>query len=338
MISECVVCGSREYSLEEEWRGFRLAKCKHCGVTFTLNPDYHPEAYDAAYKGSKGTPVPEEHSYVYVNPADRLKFEIEAFLVPPPRLTPAERVALAWIERNAPKGAIVIDCGCGSGRFLRALKRRGFSGIGVEISPELVDMLNRSGLSTIQGKAPDFEWNGEPPFAITFFEVLEHIPQPVGVLKSLRERFPATSILASVPSPNRPGLLFKGERGLSDYPPNHFLRWTPEALEIAFRRAGYREVRVILPAPVVSEMLPGLGQLVYKLRRKQRRGSSSNVTRVKRERKYSNVRLMTQLKATSALWALWLYQRMADIVGFPKSWVSGRRGASTASMLVIARP
>jgi len=151
----------------------------------------------------------------------------------------------------------------------------------------------------------------------------------------LRERFPATSILASVPSPYRPALLLKGERNLSDYPPNHFLRWTPKALEIAFQRAGYREIKVILPPPVGSEMLPGLGQLLCKLRKKQQSVLTSSATG---EKKRSNVHLVTRLKATSALWALWLYQRMADIAGFPKAWLARRKGASSASMLVIGKP
>jgi hypothetical protein len=209
-----------------------------------------------------------------------------------------------------------------------------FSSDRVELSPELVEMLNCAWLPAIIGKAPDFEWGGESPFAITFFEVLEHLPQPVNVLMKLRERFPATSILASVPSPYRPALLLKGERSLSDYPPNHFLRWTPKALEIAFQRAGYREIKVILPPPVGSEMLPGLGQLLYRLRKKQKGVLTSSATR----EIHSNVHLMTRLKATSALWALWLYQRIADIAGFPKTWLAKRKGASAASMLVIAKP
>lgn len=334
-ITECVACGSSQWDPVEEWHGFQIVSCRECGLSFTLNPSYRPERYRDAYEGEGDLPVPEEHAYVYIAPGERLFLESVAFVVPPPRLTPAERTALAWIEGNAPKGATVIDCGCGSGRFLRALKRRGFRGVGVEISQSVVDALNRTGLTAISGKSPDFEWNGEPPFAITFFEVLEHIPQPMDMLTILHERFPTAAILASVPSPNCPGLLLKGERSLSDYPPNHFLRWTPEALKHAFRRAGYRYVEVILPSPVGSEVLPGLGQLVYKLHRKRRKGYSSNVIR---ETRSCGVRLMARFKATVALWVLWLYQHSADIVGSHRAWVARRRRASAASMLAIAKP
>jgi hypothetical protein len=122
---------------------------------------------------------------------------------------------------------------------------------------------------------------------------------------------------------------------MSDYPPNHFVRWTPKALEIAFQRAGYQEIKVILPPPVGSEMLPGLGQLLYKLRKKQQSVLTSSATG---EKKHSNLHLVIRVKATSALWALWLYQRIADIAGFPKAWLAKQKGASAASMLVIAKP
>ena len=183
--------------------------------------------------------------------------------------------------------------------------------------------------------APDFEWHGGTPFAITFFEVLEHLPQPVDILIRLHRRFPDAAILASVPSPRRPGLLFRGERGLSDYPPNHFLRWTPEACERAFCRAGYTRVEVILPPPVGSEMLPGLGSFIYRFRQRLQRGRTSHLTK---QAKACDGCLMERFRATAALWTLWLYYRATDVVGSPRAWVARRRGASAGSMLVIAEP
>ncbi len=334
----CVVCGSRQLEFVEEWCGFEIAKCLNCGLQLTLNPSYRPESYQDAYRGMGLLPVLEEHIHVYAAPAERLQLEERAFILPPPRLTPAERLALEWLERSAPTGAVVIDCGCGTGRFLRALQRKGFEAIGVDLSSEVIELLNRSGLKAFQGKAPDFLWKGEQPFAITFFEVLEHIPDPIPVLSMLKERFPTSAVLASVPSPYRAELLLRGERNLSDYPPNHFLRWTPEALKIAFSRAGYTKVDVILPKPIGSEMLPGLGQLVYRVRRKRSASVIGHQLGVVRTGLGSLRAFVGQAKATAALWILWGYQQLADIVGYSKAWYARRRGASAASMLVIAKP
>jgi SAM-dependent methyltransferase len=337
----CVACYSAHWQVIEEHRGFQLAQCHECRLTFTLNPDYQPERYHAAYVGEGDIPVVSEHSYVYESPAERLRLETRAYILPPPRLIPAERLALCWLKEKASRVSTVVDCGCGTGRFLRALKRNGLRAIGVDISSEVINLLNQTGLRAIQGKAPDFPWEENHPFAITFFEVLEHIPAPVEVLTALRERFPETVILASVPSPNRPGLLLKGERNLPDYPPNHFLRWTPKALEAAFQKAGYSKVHVVLPKPVGSEILPGLGQIVFKIRKQLLVPTSTpRVARGQSERTPSRQLPGTaaRLKATGVLWFLWLYQRVADIVGYPMAWNAARKGASAGSMLVIAEP
>lgn len=335
-ISNCVACGAAQWDHEEEWRGFQMARCRECGLTFTLNPSYKPENYSDAYRGEGDLPVPEEHAYVYAAPGLRLRLETMALLVPPPRLTPPEKQALFWLTKYVPKGSTVIDCGCGSGRFLRALTRTGFRAVGVEISPEVVENLRKAGFEAIEGKAPDFPWDGPAPAAITFFEVLEHIPEPIPLLKELRRRFPETAILASVPSPYRAGLLLKGERGLSDYPPNHFLRWTPKSLEVAFRRSGYQQVEVILPPPIGSEMLPGLGQLVFKIRRAGKEGGSDRG--IQGRNNSGEVKWAQRIKATLMHWTLFAYQRMADIVGYPRAFRARRKGASAASILVIARP
>lgn len=334
MPTSCVICGSENYSLEEEWHGFQLARCKSCQVTFTLNPDYRPDAYEAAYKGAAQAPVPQEHAHVYVAPAQRLRLEALAYFVPPPRLTPAEKLALKWLKHNATKGDVILDCGCGSGRFLRALRRAGFHPVGVEVSADLVKQLRDAGFDALVGKAPDFPWDDPPPRAITFFEVLEHISSPVPVLQEIRQRFPGTAVLASVPSPCRATLLVTGKRGLSDYPPNHFLRWNPNALQIAFSRAGYRQVRVVIPPPIGSELLPGLGQVLFALRKQ----GAGHWSPGEPHSPHPQTELAARLRSTAALCVLYFYQRLADVIGYPKALQAKQKGASAGSMLVLAQP
>lgn len=134
-------CGSDRWHITEKWKGYQLAACSECGLTFTANPDYQAGRYIVAYEGIPGeAPVLLEDAYVYAAPEERLRLEAQAFWLPSPRLTSAEKFALKWLIRNAPKGAVVIDCGCGAGRFLRVLQKAGFQATGVDVSDELVEL------------------------------------------------------------------------------------------------------------------------------------------------------------------------------------------------------
>ena len=335
-IQRCVACGSERWVATERWQSYQLVTCSECGLTYTVNPDYCTGRYVVVYEGASGDiPVPEEQRYIYAQPEQRLKLESLAFWAPPPRLTPAEKGALKWLTTHAPKRALVIDCGCGVGRFQRALQRTGFQGLGVEVSDALVASLNRSGLTAIKGEAPDFPWDGAEPYAITFFEVLEHLPDPAEVLLRLRVRFPKSAILASVPSPRRASLLRHGQREAFDFPPHHFLRWTPKALEIVFQRLEFAKVVVEQPPPIGSELMLALGQILPRTS-KARCSASVGMAQIPDLEECRSV--LKRTAATALVWTHRGYQVAADVVGAPKAWFAARHGASAASMLVIAEP
>jgi hypothetical protein len=339
LIDQCVACGSTSWAPEGTWLRYQLAVCTRCGATFTRNPDYSTERYAAAYAGDTADPVvPEEHGFVYLSPLRRLELETIALVDPPPRLTPAQRLSLRWLRARAPRGATVIDCGCGSGLFLRALRKAGIRGVGVEVSRPLVRLLVDHGLEAFEGAAPDFPWTGDRPFALTFFDVLEHFPEPSRIIGGLAGRFPGAAILASVPSPTRANLLLYGERGLSDRPPNHFVRWTPSALEIFFRGQGFRRATVRVPAPSGSELLPGLGQLIARLHRRTGipavRAAPGGPARGPAPRSVSPAG--RRILVTVFLWLHKGYQVGADILGALAARRAHARGASASSMLVIA--
>lgn len=336
-LSNCVACGSGNWSVTETWLGYKLANCSECGLTFTANPDYEQERYIALYENiSREIPVPEKHSHVYVAPKQRLVWESMAFpnLIPPPQLAPAEHLILAWLRSHVVKHSLIIDCGCGIGRFLQVLSRAGFRGVGVELSRALVELLNQRGFEALVGAAPDFAWDGPQPCAITLFEVLEHLPDPVAVIGPLKERFPHSHVLASVPSALRASLLLKGRRGPFDYPPNHFLRWTPTALEQLFLRTGYSRVRVILPSPIGFEMLPSLGQIMFSGGRFSGHGSGRRERAVLKPDRH--VTLTKNSLATLALWIIATYRTTANTLGFPLAAYAKSKGASAESMIVIA--
>ena len=332
-LDRCVACGSRALDHELDWHGYEILECRECGLSMTGNPDYTRDRYVAAYAGdSDAATLPSEYAHIYTAPERRLALELSSHVVPPPQLTPAERRALAWIERHAPFAGPIVDCGCGTGRFLRALKRKRIAARGFELSPDVVAQLRSAGLDVEQGAAPDFPWAADPPYAVTFFEVLEHLPQPAAFLAPLRERFPNAHVLASVPSPTRVAVL-KGNRQPVDYPPNHFLRWTPAALQRFFSALGYRDVQVELPPPPGSDVLPGAASA---FRRYVRREAAADLQASPNER--APAPPPSRGAATAAVLGARTYQSVTNLVGLPIARRWAARGASASSMLVIASP
>jgi SAM-dependent methyltransferase len=333
-IERCVACGSGRWVDDEEWLGYKLATCLECRMTFTLNPDYSTERYVAIYGDMQGGEalVPADQARVYHAPERRLMLEGRAPLAPRPRLTPAEAMAFAWLKSEAPRQSCIVDCGCGSGRFLNVLRRASFRAVGIELSETIVELLKGRGFDARVGKAPDFPWASPDPYAITFFEVLEHLPDPGPVMAHLRERFPESRILASVPSPRRASLLSTGKRSTVDYPPNHFLRWTPEALGAFFRRLGYSDVQVQSPPPVGSELMPGFAQLLSYVGRAKPKAAAVEVP------DQAGPRVVPPSVATVLLLGHRLYQAGMDVAGMPMATYWRLKGGTAASMLAIASP
>lgn len=339
-LSRCVACGAEGWSIAEVRNGYELATCRDCGLLFTLNPDYKAERYLAAYEGSGGDPLlADGYAHVYAGPQYRLEMESAAYFCPPPRLTRAQRIALQWLKSNAPRSGVVAECGCGTGRFMHALKRAKLPAVGVELSAVTVGLLQSAGLRAIQGAAPDFPWEGPPPFAITFFEVLEHLPEPRQIIEPLKQRFPNAAILASVPAPNR---WPPGDKGPTDSPPHHYLGWTPKAFERFFGSLGYSRVKVHVPKPAGYEQMPSCGAALARFKSLKRFGGELPASRPEPKVAVAagsdRAAVNRSLTATCKVWALAGYHFAIDIWGTPAARRAERAGYSAASILVIAQP
>ncbi len=333
-MPRCVACGSQETEPVETWQGYRLRRCRVCGLTFTENPRYRVNDYQALYRGEEeAAPLPEAWQFVYQAPVRALANEALAWWVPTPWLSAAERAALAWLRKHAPPGSRLLDIGCGAGRFLRAARKAGFDAVGMEVDPSLVALLRRAGLPAFVGALPDaWTWQGPPPWAVTLFEVLEHFPDPAPPIAALRERFPQAVVLASVPSPFRPERVLWNERYPYDYPPNHYLRWTPEALRRFFRRMGYPRVEVLLPPPLGSEHT----RIQLALMRWFARLQSGPLPSAERLPQHPGVGLRAW--ATVSALATKGMEVALNFVLAPWAWWAARQGASALSMLTIAYP
>jgi 2-polyprenyl-3-methyl-5-hydroxy-6-metoxy-1,4-benzoquinol methylase len=170
--------------------------------------------------------------------------------------------------RHAPSGVRVLDVGCGSGLLGARLRTRRNRVWGVDsaaaIAQAAAGRLARFMLADITDADAVAELLGEERFeAIVFADVLEHIPDPVGTLRSyLRFLAPGGAVLVSVPNVAvwnvRAGLLL----GRFSYTPTgtldrtHLRFFTRANLERALAEAGLR-VELIDVNPGIARAFVG---------------------------------------------------------------------------------
>ena len=132
-------------------------------------------------------------------------------------------LVLETIERHAKPGGRVLDIGCGTGFLLERLAERGFSGVGVDLSPESVEIAQARLVELGVAERLRVETGSayEPPDGpfdlVTITDVLEHLEDPRACLAAARDRLAPGGIVV-VSTPNRRSL-HGARRWLSEYIP-----------------------------------------------------------------------------------------------------------------------
>jgi SAM-dependent methyltransferase len=124
----------------------------------------------------------------------------------------------------------VIDVGCGDGYFLSLIPHK--NKIGLEHNPAAVALARKRGLDVRSAALSDLP-DGTAD-TITFFQVLEHVVNPLDMLReALRVMRPSGFLLIAVP--NNDGFMGRAIQQPLNSPPHHPLRWTRCALNYLSR-------------------------------------------------------------------------------------------------------
>lgn len=165
------------------------------------------------------------------------------------------RKRLALISRYKTPG-VLFDIGCGKGEFLVEARAQGWSGYGFEPSPGLsLHARQEHRLEVFQGRLTH-EAN---PFmrkadAVTLNHVLEHVEQPVALLKAIKQHLHSDGILF-IEVPNSDSHLLRTAdayfrlKGLNWstrlsplHPPFHRFGFTSRSLHYALSASGFEVV------------------------------------------------------------------------------------------------
>lgn len=223
---DCLLCGSRRRSFVVAASDnaaavpgpvFRVVRCQDCGLCYTsprptpaVIGRYYPDVYPP-----HDTPDPR----------------------PPRRWRQKERRGLA-VEG----GGRLLDFGCGGGSFLERMRRQGWRVVGLDTSAAAVKSVRHGlGLRALLGTLPHPRLRPESFDLITMWQSLEHVHDPLTVLREARRLLvPGGRLL--VATPNLDGLPFRwfgpAWNGLDL--PRHLTHFTTATLRQMLEAAGFR--------------------------------------------------------------------------------------------------
>jgi 2-polyprenyl-3-methyl-5-hydroxy-6-metoxy-1,4-benzoquinol methylase len=178
-LDACPICGGVAFDQlgsvtgTVQPREFHLNRCTSCQFVFVANPwlDYDL-VYSEDYYNGRGADTKLNYVEEVQQPARTVRrYEWRGVLERVRSLTPVSEKT-RW-----------LDYGCGTGGLVRYLRSQAVDATGYE-QGWCVDLLRKSGVPTID--EDDFERYGERFDVVSGIEVIEHTPDPVSVLRTIR--------------------------------------------------------------------------------------------------------------------------------------------------------
>jgi 2-polyprenyl-3-methyl-5-hydroxy-6-metoxy-1,4-benzoquinol methylase len=141
----------------------------------------------------------------------------------------------------------ILDIGCADGRLLKKVKEYGWDIYGIDLDKKSVEAarINCSTDHIYHCYFDEFIKNNEPNSfdVITFFEVLEHQPDPNEFIQNVRKLLkPNGWIAGSVPNTSR---YIVKNRFSPDNPPHHFTLWNKQNLKSYLNTKGFNASQIV---------------------------------------------------------------------------------------------
>jgi SAM-dependent methyltransferase len=171
---ECGLCQRRSYRLHYVIKGYRIGRCRGCGLIQVLdevNDEQLRDLYDQNYYEGA-------NEYVYQNYLARREDKIQDF---------EWRLNAICRQNNITQPGTCLEIGCAFGLFLEVARRRGWKTQGIELSSHSAKYAREylgldvssepSALQGIPAASQDL---------VLMWDVIEHLKEPMGVLHEIR--------------------------------------------------------------------------------------------------------------------------------------------------------
>jgi 2-polyprenyl-3-methyl-5-hydroxy-6-metoxy-1,4-benzoquinol methylase len=221
----CLLCGLSDFaplleSADPSSRArFLVVRCKRCGLCFT-NPRPDFVSMQAFYRGDYRC---------HQHPDAKVGRKTDSFA----KLLP-------------PRGrARLLDFGCGAGAFLDQMRTSKWNVTGLDSSETAIARIRERGLTAEVGTFPQSRWQDASFDAITMWQSLEHVHDPLDVLREAHRLLtPDGTLVVAVPNFDGWGSRIFGADWYGLDLPRHLTHFTPTTLSTMLKRAGFPYVEM----------------------------------------------------------------------------------------------
>jgi 2-polyprenyl-3-methyl-5-hydroxy-6-metoxy-1,4-benzoquinol methylase len=135
------------------------------------------------------------------------------------------------VAKRIPRGASVLDIGCGRGAFLAKVKQhRSDKVTGIELNKSAAKFARERGISVVETLIGDHAKQNSGAYdVVTAFQVLEHIADPMPFLRDCISAVKVGGLLI-LAVPNNAAFLRFDRNTILNQPPHHVGLWTPRSL------------------------------------------------------------------------------------------------------------
>ena len=149
----------------------------------------------------------------------------------------------------------ILDIGCANGAFLKAADDRGWKTQGVELRQKSIDIARDNGIEVLTEPLEVLNLPANFYSAVTMWQVVEHLPDPVAVLQDCHRILKLGGILAiSTPNLKSIGWMLLKKNWPAVDPSAHPHLFSPSSLSLLLNNCGFTKCHLetldILPASV----------------------------------------------------------------------------------------
>jgi SAM-dependent methyltransferase len=198
--------------------------CASCGLGY-LDPRLSDEQLNYFYNGSPS--LTSWYENVFPGTIPRISLWMKLYAHEFKSILPSGRV---------------LDFGCGSGVFTNELRKLGFDVVAFDVGDVPKGIAKKHFDIDI---VTDLATVGENFDGIALLDVIEHVADPIGLLRMLRQRLKPGGIL-HIATPNFASVARKlrGSKWKSIDRRGHLVYFDPRSIRLALKQSGYETIRV----------------------------------------------------------------------------------------------